>query len=97
MVVLPNKEEPGAADPITPVPVPKLGVVPNPEFPKVFVVPNNPGLALAADVPPNKDGVWPNPRVEGVDVAVPNVVPTTGFVPNADWPEVNNPVPVLAR
>ena len=86
------KSEPGAAAPIPPVAVPKLGTVPKPELPKLEV-PNGLGLAFAADVPPNND-VWPNPRVDGVDVAVPNVCPA-GFTPKAVCPGVNKPVPVV--
>lgn len=82
MPVLP-KREPGAAVPIPPTFVPKLGVAPKPVLPKDVEVPNRPGLALAADVPPNIDGVCPNPSVDAVDVAVPKVVPA-GFTPKAD-------------
>jgi hypothetical protein len=87
------KSEPGAPVPIPPVVVPKLGTVPKPELPKVVEVPNGLGLAFAADAPPNNE-VWPNPRVDGVDVAVPKVCPA-GFTPKAGVPGVNKPVPVV--
>ena len=89
---------PGAEPPIPPVVVPKAGVVPNPVLLKPVLAPNIPGLAVAVAVPPKIEEVWPNPSVDGVDVAVPKVGTTpAGFAPNGDCPAVKRPVLVLPR